>query len=500
MVLEAFGQALQGFLTADLWLALGIGVIVGLVFGIIPGVGSLIGVILFLPFVFYLTPEQALPLMVALTAAAFTGGSITAILLGIPGDAPNAATVIDGYPMTQKGEGGRALGAALTASGLGGLITVFFALAMISLVLPMITGLTSGDLVFVVLIGIAFIGILGRGSMLKGLISGGLGLIVSFVGFQVTTGVPRFTFGITYLYEGLHLIPVGLGLFAIPEMVVLAAKGGTIASGGIVMRGMQGVWQGVKDVFRHFWLFLRSSVIGYIIGIIPGAGSVTAVFVAYGQAKASSKHPEKFGTGTVEGVIAPESANNSVVAGALLTTLALGIPGSATMAIILGAFLMLGLQPGPGMLTTHLELSLTLILVVAVANMIATTIALFAAPYLARVATVSAAILVPVVLLLVFIGTFVNRQLVNDLIVLLIFGALGLAIRNFGYNTPALFLGYVLGGLFEHYFFFALGTAGPFFFLRPISLGLILVMIAVMCLHPIRNMVKRWSKRGIEQT
>ncbi len=338
MMLEAFGQALQSFTEPGLWLFMTIGVIIGLILGIIPGIGGLIGMALFLPFVFAMSPVQALPLMVALSAVSYTGGSITAILVNIPGMDTNAATLIDGFPMSQKGEAGRALGAALVSSGLGGLATVFLALAMTPLVLPMVLAIRSADMVFIILMGIVFIAVLGRGSMVKGLISGGLGLVVSFIGLQVVTGAPRFTFDMVYLFDGIGLIPIVLGLFAVPEAIVFSARGGTMAPTGVVIKGMADVWEGAKDVFRHWGLWLRSTIVGYIIGIIPGVGATTATFIAYGQAKQTSKHPERFGTGIVEGVIAPESANNAKEAGSLLTTLALGIPGSAGMAILLGAF------------------------------------------------------------------------------------------------------------------------------------------------------------------
>lgn len=476
-----------------------LGVLLGIVIGVIPGIDGFQGLVLFLPFVFYLPKEQALACMVGLSSACLTGGAITAVLLGIPGDVPNAATIMDGYAMTRKGEGGRALGAALVSSGLAGIVAVIFALAMMGLVRPIVTSITSGDLVFLILLGIAFIGVLGKGSMVKGLISGGLGLLVSFIGLQISTGIPRFTFGITYLFEGVDLVPVGLGLFAIPEMIMLATTGSTVAIGGVAIKGMKDVWRGVRDVFRHWWLFLRSAVIGYVVGIIPAVGAGTSVWVAYGQAKASSKHPEKFGTGTVEGVIAPQSAANGVDAGALLTTLSLGIPGSAMMAVILGGFLILGLQPGPAMLNEQLNLSVMLILVVGIGNVLTTILALFAAPYIARVSTVAAAILVPLILVLVFAGTFVSRQHFNDLVMLLIFGALGLGMRSYGYNPQALFLGFMLGGLFEHYFFLAVKTAGPLFFLRPVSLVLIFLLVATFSFGPIRNMVVRRSRKGAEQ-
>jgi len=497
MILEAFAQALQNFGDLGLLVFMVGGVITGLIFGIIPGIGGLLAMALFLPFIFVMRPEDALPFLVAVSAVCYTGGAITAILLNIPGQEPSAATLIDGYPMTQKGEAGRALGAALTSSGLGGVVTVFVALAMIPLILPMVMAILSADLVFIILLGIAFMGVLTTGSQIKGLVSGGLGLLISLIGFVAITGEPRFTFGSVYLYEGVALVPLILGIFAIPEMIALAVEGGTIAKTEVVIKGMRDVWDGAKDVLRHWTVWLRSTIIGYIIGIVPGIGATAATFIAYGQAKQTSKHPEKFGTGTVEGVIAPESANNAKEAGSLLTTLALGIPGSAAMAILLGAFMMLGLLPGPEMMTKHLDLSLTLLLVIIVANILAVAICFPAAPRLARVATVPGRILIPLVLVIALVGVYAYREFFSDVIVALVFSVLGLAMRRFGFNRPALVLGYVLGGLFEHYLFIALAVSGPLFFVRPISLTVIFIIIALFTFGPVKNLVQR--RRGVKR-
>ena len=477
---------------------MGIGVIVGVIGGIIPGISSLLTMALVLPFVFAMLPEHALPLMVAISAVGYTGGSITAILLNIPGTAPSAATLIDGYPMTKKGEGGRALGAALMSSGIGGIATVFLALAMVPLLLPMVMAIISADMVFIILLGLSFISVLSAGSMIKGLVSGGLGLLIAFIGFQAVTGVSRFTFGSLYLYDGIGLIPLALGLFAIPEAINLAARGGTIAKTETVIKGMRDIWEGVKDVCRHWGLWLRSTVIGYIIGIIPGIGAMAATFIAYGQAKQTSKHPERFGTGIVEGVIAPESANNAKEAGSLLTTLALGIPGSAAMAMLLGAFLMLGITPGPDMLTIHLPLSLSLLLVIIVANVLAVIICFPVTPYLAKIAYIPSRILAPLILVISLIGAFTFRELFNDIIVALVFSVLGLTMRRFGFNRPSLFLGYILGGLFERYLFLALRTSGPLFFLRPLSIGLIIIIIALFTFEPAKRAFQR--RRGFKET
>jgi putative tricarboxylic transport membrane protein len=497
VVIQSFSQALLNLTDLGLWLFLIAGCVTGLLVGIIPGIGSLVALAVFLSFVFKMTPEHALPFMVATTAASITAGSITSILLNIPGQETNAATLIDGYPMTKKGEAGRALGAALTSSAMGGVASVLFALIMIPIILPMVMAIQSPDLVSVVLLGLVFIGVLGAGSMTKGLISGGLGLLISFIGFQPSTGVPRFTFGSEYLYDGIGLVPLAMGLFAIPEAISLAAKGGTIAETSALIGKMRGVWVGFRDVFRCWWLWLRSAIIGYFIGLVPGIGAISATFIAYGQAQASSKHPEKFGNGAVEGVIAPESANNASGAGSLLTLLALGIPGGATAALLMGAFLMLGLIPGPTMMTVHLDLSLTLMLVIIIANLLAAIVCFFTSSTLAKIAYVPSRILAPLVLVVALVGVFACREIFADVIVTLICASLGLAMREFGYNRPALFLGYVLGFVFEKYLFISLAVSGPLFFLRPISLSFIVLSIAVLCFGSMRSLLHR--RQGVKK-
>lgn len=488
--LQAFGQALGNFTNSTLWIWLLIGTVWGVLIGLIPGIGALEALALCLPFAFKMQPMEALPLMVAIAACSFTGGSITAIVLGIPGDAPNAATVLDGFAMAKKGEAGRAIGAAVMASCVGGVAPVFLALAMMVAIVPIVMAVTSMDMVIVIFVGLAFIGVLGRGSMLKGLISGMAGLIIASIGLADVTGEPRFTFGNPFFYDGIHMVPLALGLFAIPPMVELIIKGGTIARTEYEFKGLRAVWEGAKDVFRNNWLWIRSSLIGYLFGIIPGVGANAAVWVAYAQAKQSSKHPELYGTGIVQGVIAPESCNNAKESGSLLTTLAIGIPGSGTGALQMGALIILGLSPGPQMITQHADLCFTLLIVVAVANIIGAAICFFLAPQLAKVALIPERILVPMVLVIVFAGSFTFMGSIEDVFILVIFSAVGVAVNRFGYNVGALFLGFILGGLFEKYLFLGLQLGGPFFFLRPISIALIIALVIFLTFRPVKNLLR----------
>ncbi|MDF1594397.1 MAG: tripartite tricarboxylate transporter permease, partial [Desulfobacterales bacterium] len=293
------------------------GIAIGFVFGIIPGLSGLVALTLMLPLIYEMDPNSALVFLLSSHAIVTTGGSISAILLGIPGTEPNAATIIDGFPMTQQGRGGRALGAGLMSSLLGGLFGALVLVIFIPVLLPIALAFKSPELFLLIILGLLCIVILSKGHLLKGILSGVLGLIISFVGYQGLTAMHRFTFDSLYLYDGIKLVPLGLGLFAIPVIIDLTAKGTIITDKSKKNTVRQSeVWEGVKDVFRHFWLFIRCSAIGAWMGILPGVGGTVATFIAYGHARATSKNRDNFGNGEVEGVIGPEAANNAKEGGA----------------------------------------------------------------------------------------------------------------------------------------------------------------------------------------
>lgn len=468
-----------------------IGSIIGILIGVTPVISGLTGMAVLLPFVYSWPPEVGLILLLSIAISGVTGGSITAIVLNIPGTPTNAATLIDGYPMTRKGQGGRAIGAALGASGAGGVLSVLLALAVIPVIMSLLMAFRSPEMFLLVLLGISFMAALGSGTMVKGFIAGFLGIVISFVGFQAVTGAARFTFGTTYLYDGFPLVPFIVGLFGLPELVDLMIQRGTIAQGLAPAKIGKDIFEGVKDVFRHYWLFIRSTVIGYIVGVIPGIGSSVAIFASYAQAKQFSKHPEKFGTGCVEGVIAPECANNAVFGGALLPTLAFGIPGSATMAIILAGLTLMGIIPGPGLLKNNLDLAFYLLVGVAVINIVAAVLCFFLTRWLIKIAYIHADYLIPPVLILTAIGAYAMRLDMMDVVMLLPFAILGYAMKKFDYPRPALVLGFILGALAEKYLFLSIDAFGPIFFLSPLSISLLIIMVLVLSIDPLRKLVKR---------
>lgn len=494
MIFDAALLAAANFTLGEVWLYLLAGVLIGIMFGAIPGIDSMLALSLVVPFVFGMELLNAIVLMISILGVQFLGASVSAILINVPGTIGSSATLLDGYPMSRKGEAGRALGAALTASALGSVFTVVVALAFIPLLLPMIFALRTADMVSIIVLGLTFIAVLGTGSMFKGLIAGGLGLLLSFIGHQLVGGADRFTFGSLYLYDGIPVVPLVLALFAVPEMVVLAASGDRISQGQIAVAGRKDVIRGMRDTIRNWKLVIRCSTIGYIVGSVPGVGGSVAAFVAYGHAKQISDRPEEFGTGVVEGVIGPESANDAKEGGALLTTLALGIPGSSPYAIILAALIILGLKPGPEMLTNQLDVSLTALLAILISSVIGALIILSFAGTIARVANVPARYLAPLILTMVFVGTYFYRERIEDLFMILVLSVFGLIMKKYGFNRPALFLGFILGKLFENYFFIALEVDGPLFFTTPISLAVIAITIISLSYVPAKLFFKARQK------
>lgn len=485
---EAFLQGLIDLLRPDVFGLMLVGVIIGLIFGIIPGIGGLTAIAILLSLVWGMKPVLALSFLLALSASTSQGGSVTAILVNVPGTGPNAATLLDGFPMAQQGKAGRALGAVLAAGAFGGLFGGIIMMVLIPVVRPLVLAFGSPELFFLVLLGISFIAVLASESQKKGLVAGAIGLILALFGYQPTTAVARFTFGSLYLEDGVKLIPLVLGLFAIPEAIDLAVKGGRLTQTGAKVAAIgSDLFEGVKDVFRHLWLFLRCSAIGTVLGIIPGIGAEVATFFCYAHAKQTSRHPEKFGKGTVEGVIAPESASNAKEGGALLTTLAFGLPGSAVMALLLGAFLIVGITPGPKMLEEHLALSFSLAWTCILANVISSVVLFLLAKQLVKISFVRAEVLAPIILVFAAIGAYAPEQSMLDVLAAFVFAVLGYGAKHLGYNRAAIVLGFVLGKLAETYFLISLNSYGPTFPLRPISIVLILIIVLTMALELVRR-------------
>jgi len=451
------------------------GVLMGLVVGVVPGIGGLVALSLLLPFTFQLDPLTALAMLIGMHAAVATSDSIPAILFGVPGTVGSAATVVDGHQMARNGEAGRALGAAFTASLLGGILGVAALAALLPVLRPLMLSIGSPEMLALCLFGLSLAAGLSGGRMLPGLAAVCIGLLLSMVGEDYQTGTLRWTFDTFYLWEGIPLVPLALGLFALPELADLALNRRGVAK--IEVGATRGRLQGFGDVVRNPAVLLRSSGIGALLGAMPGIGSAVIDWVAYG-ATARSKLPDaRFGRGDVRGVIASESANNAKEGGALVPTIAFGVPGSAAMAILLGAFMVHGINPGPEMLGKSLDVTYVLILSVAIANIVGAAICFLFAPALARMALVPVGFLVPIVLGITFIGAFQGAHHWGDLIVLIGAGLLGHAMRRLGWPRPPLILAFVLGILIERYMATSIQIYGAGFLLRPLVLLVLLFTI-----------------------
>jgi TctA family transporter len=413
-----------------------------------------------------------------------TSGQISSILFGVPGDGDDAATVLDGYPMAKKGEAGRALGASMTASGVGGIIgAVVFAL-MIPVLEPVVLAFSPAEFFLLALLGITFIAFLsGGGGIFKGIIVGLFGLMLATVGMDPQTGTARYSGDYLFLWDGLSLVTAVIAIFAVPEMIALGVQGGSISAVSMESAKVsyRQLFSGVLEVPRHWWLVIRTSLIGAVIGMIPGLGGSAAAWFCYGHAVQTSKHPERFGKGAVEGVIAPETASNAKEGGSLLPTVFFGIPGSSGMAILLGAFLILGIQPGPTLITDHLDLVWMLIWALVVGNIMAVIILLVFARWVAVLTFVRGEVLIPFILILCVIGSFVNEAQWQNLVILVLLSAVGYGLLRAGWPRAPFAIGLVLGGLAEKSLHKALALWGLEFFLRPLSLvliGLIVLTIA----------------------
>jgi putative tricarboxylic transport membrane protein len=474
-MLSAAWQGLWGVFQPEAFLLMMIGVILGNIIGILPGLGGQFLLSVLIPFVFGMNPISGMALLLGAHSVTGTGGAITSILFNTPGEASSAPTCLDGFELTKQGQAGRAMGAALYASGVGGVIGALALLLVIPVIRIIVLSFGPPEFFMLTILGISFIGSLGQKSPLKGLIAGLFGLTIALFGEDPNTGVIRFNFGSLYLYEGLRQITVVLGLFAVAEMIDLGVKGGELVTGTIEVK--DSVWKGVADVHRHWWLTVKSSLIAVYMGALPGLGGVASSFFTYGYAQRTSKHPETFGKGNIEGVIAPEAANNAKEGGALIHTVGFGIPGSAGMAILLGAFLILGITPGPKMLTQHLPLVFALAWTVAIANVIGAAQAMIFAKPMARLAFLRTSMLIPIILVFVALGSYTTSNSMGDLWVTLVFGILGYFLKVYGFPKAPLVLGLVLGRIAEGNFNLSYDLYGLKFLTRPITLIILLLVI-----------------------
>lgn len=483
-----FDGLVNGLLTAGSWSVMPyiiIGSLYGLTIGVIPGLSGHFAMAMLIPFIYGMEPASGIALILAGHAAVAQGGGVTAILFGVPGTGQNAATLLDGPALTEKGEAGRALGAGLTACFLGALFGALVLTFLIPVLRHVVLFFGPPEFFMLAVLALTFIAVLGgKGTMIKGFIAGALGLLFSFVGMDNVTGALRFTFGFLELWEGIGMVPLLLGVFAFAEMIHLWVRGGSLAAKtakDLSSKAMQKqIFRGVLDTFTRWWQVIRCSAIGTTIGLIPGLGSTSAAFIAYAHAKQTSKNPEAFGKGSIEGVIASESANDAVEGGALASTVAFGIPGSSSMAILIGALIILGIQPGPRFMVEQIDLVFVMIWTVILGNLLGTVWGVFIANPLAKMTFLRSSILVPVLLTVIFTGAYTVHRSWFDIVIVILFGLLGYAMRVCDYSRAAFIIGFVLGIIVEKNLYLSLRLYGQMFFLQPVALALLIITVTVI--------------------
>lgn len=483
-------------------IAIVLGLFAGATFGAIPGVGPTEGVALLIPITYTMSPIQALLFLSAIYIGGTYGGQIAALLLKVPGSSEAVATIFDGYEMTKKGLVGKALGIGLFSSSLGGV----FGVIVLMLVAPQLArvALQFGPAEYFALcfLGLSAISGISTSSQIKAVISCLLGLLIATVGLDPINGASRFVFGQRFLQGGIPLVPALIGLFALSEVFsnIASASGGT---GEIktVSSKISTKFPNTAEFLRIKWTFVRSGILGVLIGILPGVGATTASILGYNQEVRFSKNPEKFGTGVIEGVAAPETANNAAVGGALVPMLSLGIPGSGTTAILLGALLMHGLRPGPLLITQQKELVYTLFAGMLLANILLIPVALVLIQVFSKVLYLPYPILSSVIASFCVIGSLALAGRIHAVWIMFIFGLVGYFMTKYSYPTSPMLLGLVMGPLMEPSLRRALiatdGKFGPII-CRPLTAVLILIGLAALFLPYIKQVIAYLKNKKLE--
>jgi putative tricarboxylic transport membrane protein len=491
-------NALMTALEPSNLLFIAVGVLGGLLVGGIPGLTATLAISLLLPFTFMLDPEPALLLLLGIYVGGTCGGAFTAILIRTPGTPGSVATSFDGYPLTQKGEGGRALGIAVVASVVGGLISVCIMILLSPTIGNFALKFSSAEYFALAVFGLTIIFSVSGDSMFKGMLSGALGLLFATVGVDSISPFPRFTFGSDQLIIGLPFLPVIIGLFAVSEVFrMLEAKDITEKITDKINR----IVPKLKELNALKWLMIKSGIIGSFIGALPGAGANIAAFVSYGEAKRTSKNPEEFGKGKIEGVAASEAANSAVPGGALIPTLTLGIPGDAVTAVLLGAFIIQGLEPGPLLFRENKDLMYTIYIGLFIAIIFLLILGLSTAKVIFRLSTFKRATLIPIIAAFSLIGAYAPESSLYHMGVALFFGVIGYLLEKFNFSVAPMALAFILGPIIERSFRTALirsDSGYGIFVSSPISAVLLLSAVVYVIYVTYRQFKNKSTKnRGI---
>ena len=458
-----------------------LGVLIGVVVGVLPGIGSVQAMALLIPLTWRMDIIPVLVFLVSIYSTSKFGGSLTAILFNIPGDNPNAVTLIDGFPMARNGLARTAIGASATVSILGGFFSAISLLLFMPVMYQIILLFGPAEFFMLALFGLTAIAAVSAKSIVKGLMTGGIGFLLSTVGFHPLLGQPRYTFGTLYLEDGLNFVPVILGVLAMSEAIHVLMEGSSITGEGVPLTGS--FKKGIVAVFKNIPLVVRSCLIAWVIGVAPGAGATVAGFVAYASATKSCKNPENFGKGDVRGVIAGDTALHACSGGDLLPTVTLGIPGSNAMAILMGALLLHGITPGPQIVTLRIDLIYLIIFTIFIAHVISVFMAVGFSRALEKLTKTRAEIIAPIIIVFCLVGAYMIRETWQDTMVTTIFGILGYYLSKHGYHPIPLVLGMILGRIAEMGLFTALEVSDNglwIFFTRIPSLVIFLCILLIV--------------------
>lgn len=479
-----------------------IGAFLGMVVGIIPGFGPTAGIAILLSLTFTLDPTTAIIMLAGIYYGSMYGGATTSILINTPGESAAIATTFDGYPLAKKGRVGPAFVMQAVASFIGGTIAVILVSAFAPAISQVARSFGPPEYFMLMFLGLLALVIMLGDKKRYGAISALLGLAIAMFGVDVISGMPRFTFGSAELINGIDFLPVAIGVFGLGEVLYSIYTGehqqGQKNLIKISFRGSN-FWPNAKDWLESKFTFLRGSVLGFFIGVLPGAGATIASLLSYSVEKKVSKQPEKFGKGHMPGLIAPETANNAASTGAMIPLLTLGIPGSGATAVLLGAFLMWGLTPGPQLMTDNPEFAWGLIGSMYLGNIILIVVNIVAIPVFIKVAQVPYRMLVPTIVVLCVIGTYSLHGSIVETWILLIFGVIGLFMKIYGYSPGALVLALVLGPMAENALRQSLIISGgslQIFITRPVSLTILIIIVIFMLIPFFQRIIR--SKKDVD--
>jgi putative tricarboxylic transport membrane protein len=472
---SALLEALANLLTLHHLGYMMVGIGVGLVVGVLPGLGGIVGMSLLLPFVYGLETTSAMAMLIGMLPVLATSDTFASILMGIPGSSASQATILDGFPLSKKGEAARALSAAFSASLFGGLFGAVVLTVCVLVARPLVLSFGSAELFMLTVFGLSMVGVLSGTSLTKGIAACAAGLALGSVGAAPATGEYRMDFGLLYLSDGIPLVIVGLAVFAVPEIGDLLRQNQAIAGKNA---GLGTGWlQGIRDTFREWWLTIRCSSLGSIMGVIPGLGGSVVDWIAYGHVVQTSKDRSQFGKGDIRGVIGVESTTAAKEGGALVPTLLFGIPGSGSMAIFLAGMILIGLQPGPAMVGANLDVTYTIVWSLAVANVIGTVLCIVLAPGISKLADIRYPLIAPFMIMVISFAAFQPTRSFNDLLTLFGLGVFGILLRRFGWPRPAFLIGFVLATQSERYLYQAVQFSGWSFFAKPIVLIIAAIVV-----------------------